>query len=114
MKTIRNLFILTSLLGIAIIGLSFSVNAKIYVEFFVASGQIVVLNENVITLDDGNRYYPESENQQLNVYAGQKVSIRYVIDEDGNRIYSKTAPGLNSLKMPSAPPTDMKKPKSKL
>lgn len=105
--------IVSALFIIVVLSLTYQAQAKMYVQTFVVSGTIAVIRDNIITLDDGISYAPINPDQQLNVSEGQMVSLRYIIDPNGDVKYSEVVAGEGKLKT-LPPPEDTRKPKTQL
>lgn len=103
MKTARQIIAAAIASGLLIFCLPFQPLAKMFVETHIASGRIAVIQNNIITLDDGSSYIPLKQDPSLQVIEGQTVSIRYIIDSRGEKKYSKVVVGQDSLEMISAP-----------
>ncbi len=110
MKLIKN-FITLIIFCIIILTVPLNTFGKMYVETFVASGRIVDIRNNIITLDNGYSYLPIQEDMTLNVDTGQIITIRYIINNDNEKKYSELAPGKDSLEI--MPPPDLKKPNAR-
>lgn len=72
--------------------------AVVFMETHLASGNIVqIFDDNSVKLNDGVTYTPSRENLSVTVQQGKPVTLRYVVNHEGKKLFFDFAPGLNSL-----------------
>lgn len=91
-----------------LVAVPFTGNAMFVVQTKIATGTIINLQGNDITLDSGVTYYPANPTTKLHVGVGHQVTLRYFKGLDGKIRYTKVAPGRNSLR-PLPPPRSRQK-----
>lgn len=78
-------------------------HAGLSVTTELATGMVVRIHENVITLDSGMQFHPAGQHMKLEVAVGDQVTIRFFTDAEGKNKYTAVAPGKNSLTKSPAP-----------
>lgn len=71
--------------------------AKLTLDTQTISGIIVGIQDKVIELEGGARYYPLNKDQVLDVHPGDLVTLVFYIDPEEKNYYVAVAPGKNSL-----------------
>lgn len=75
-----------------------SAKAVVVVQSAIASGNVLQKHkDNAVTLDNGVTYHPSREDLEVTVPTGQPVTLRYMVDTEGENNFFEFAPGLNSL-----------------
>ena len=63
----------------------------------VVSGKVYSIQDKVIDLEGGGKYYPAPSMQVEKISAGDLVSIRYFLNNEDKNIYIEVEKGLNSI-----------------
>lgn len=67
------------------------------------SGKIVQINDDSsVSLDNGSIYRPSREGLKVELRPGETVTLRYLIETSGEKVFFEYAPGMDSL-TPLAP-----------
>jgi hypothetical protein len=72
-------------------------NTRVAVLSDIATGQVIRIQDNVITLDSGVSYYPANKNMKIDIKVGDVISIRIISDTENMYQYTEIAIGKNSL-----------------
>jgi len=76
--------------------------ALLFVEIKTVSGKLTKFNaDGSITLSDGEIYSPANPKIVMNLTRGAHLTLLYYTAVDGKRIYTRYAPGKNSIKAPT-------------
>lgn len=93
------------LIGLLLVILPPSIlTARIFLATEIVSGQVIsIMEEGIIEMDDGFRYYPGTKKVPLSIKSGEYISIKYYFYGNDERKYIEYAPGKNSLKPTPVP-----------
>lgn len=93
-KETANIIILTLFLSMIF---PLTGNARVAVLSDIASGQVIRIQDNVITLESGVSYYPAHKNMKIDIKVGDVISLRIISDTENMYKYTEIAIGKNSL-----------------
>lgn len=72
--------------------------AALVVETAVVSGKIVQINtDHSVKLDNGIVYQPSRQTLNVDLAVGAPVTLRYMVEGEGGKVFFEYAPGLDSL-----------------
>lgn len=77
---------------------------KVFLQTDIATGIVIDIKKNVILLDSGVKYHPAKDEVELDIVAGDQITLRFYSDVENKNMYTAVAAGLNSLEKSSPPP----------
>lgn len=78
-------------------------DARLYIDTDTVTGIVVDVKDNVITLDSGTKYYPASDDMNLEAQIGSYITIRFFVDVDQKNRFTEVAAGKYRLLPTPAP-----------
>lgn len=77
--------------------------AVLAVKTELVSGKIVqIYNNRSVKLDNGSVYRPSRKGLKIDIQTGEAVTLRYLVETSGEKVFFEYAPGMGSL-APLAP-----------
>jgi hypothetical protein len=80
--------------------------AQLYVMTELATGKVIKIQDNVITLDSGKQFYPDKNNKKIEIIeikVGDDATLRFFTDAEKINRYTEVGIGKNSLSNSPAP-----------
>lgn len=99
MRTAMKKNLLAYFVGLILCLLPCTSRAVLVVKTEIVSGKIVQIYINgSVKLDNGVVYLPSRQGLNVNMRAGEAVTLRYIVETSGEKKFFEFAPGIGSLK----------------
>jgi len=98
MRTAMKKYLLRSLVCLILCLLPCVSGAVLVAQTELVSGKIAQINDDhSVTLDDGSVYRPSRQGLKVDLRPGEAVTLRYLVEPSGDKMFFEYAPGMKSL-----------------